>query len=81
MELIWTLLIGALIGAVAGALTNRDVPAGWIGNIIAGLVGAWVGQSLFGTWGPRIADMALVPAIIGAVIVVFITSLLLNRKK
>ena len=41
---------------------------GCIFDIVAGLVGASIGQALFGTWGPQIAGMAIVPAIIGAVI-------------
>ena len=50
MDLLWTLLIGAIIGAFAGALTSRNLPMGWIGNIIAGIVGSWLGESLLGVW-------------------------------
>ena len=49
---LWSLIVGGVIGALAGAITSRDVPMGIIGNIIAGLVGAWIGQALLGTWGP-----------------------------
>lgn len=35
---------------------------GIIANIIAGLLGSSVGQALFGTWGPTLAGMALVPS-------------------
>lgn len=76
MSLLWQLLIGAIIGAIAGALTSRDLPMGWIGNIIAGLVGSWLGEMLLGGWGPEVAGMAIVPSIIGAVILVLITSML-----
>lgn len=79
MGLIWQLLIGAVIGAIAGALTSRDVPMGWIGNILAGLIGSWLGEMLLGSWGPTVAGMALVPSIIGAVILVVITSMLFSR--
>lgn len=75
MGLLWQLLIGAIIGAVAGALTSRDLPMGWIGNIIAGLIGSWLGEALLGSWGPTVAGMAIAPSIIGAVILVLITSL------
>ncbi|MDT3392310.1 MAG: GlsB/YeaQ/YmgE family stress response membrane protein, partial [Bacillota bacterium] len=44
------------------------------GNIIAGLIGAWLGETLFGDWGPQIADLALLPAIAGAIIFVLIIS-------
>ncbi len=76
MGLLWQLLIGAIIGAVAGALTSRDLPMGWIGNILAGLIGSWLGEMLLGGWGPTVAGMALVPSIIGAVILVLLSSML-----
>ncbi|KKC22545.1 GlsB/YeaQ/YmgE family stress response membrane protein [Streptococcus dysgalactiae] len=79
MGLIWTLLVGALIGVIAGALTKRGGSMGWIANIAAGLIGSYVGQALLGTWGPSLASMALIPSIIGAVIVVIITSFVLSK--
>lgn len=79
MDLLWTLLIGALIGVIAGALTSRNVPAGWIGNIVAGLIGSWIGQRLFGSWGPQLAGMALGPSILGAIIFVAILSLVMKQ--
>lgn len=79
MGLIWTLLVGALIGVIAGALTKRGGSMGRIANIAAGLIGSYVGQALLGTWGPSLAGMALIPSIIGAVIVVIITSFVLSK--
>lgn len=66
LSLIWTLIIGGVIGAIAGAITSRSMPLGWIGNIVGGLIGAW---------GPQLADIAILPAIVGAVILVFLVSL------
>lgn len=37
---------------------------GIIANVFAGLVGAYAGQSLLGSWGPSIAEMALLPSIV-----------------
>ncbi|WP_413485856.1 GlsB/YeaQ/YmgE family stress response membrane protein [Brochothrix thermosphacta] len=70
---IWVLIIGAIIGAIAGAITKTTY--GWIGNIVAGIVGSWLGESLLGSWGPSVAGMAIFPSLIGAVILVFIASL------
>lgn len=81
MGLIWSLIVGAVIGAIAGAITNRGAAMGWIANIVAGLVGAWVGESLLGSWGPQLAGMALIPSIIGAVILVLIVSLIFGRSR
>ncbi|AVK63675.1 GlsB/YeaQ/YmgE family stress response membrane protein [Lactobacillus sp. CBA3606] len=78
---LWSLIVGGIIGALAGAITSRDVPAGIFGNIVAGLVGAWIGQALLGTWGPSLAGMALVPSILGAVILVLIVSAVFGMRK
>ncbi|AFV38093.1 TPA: GlsB/YeaQ/YmgE family stress response membrane protein [Streptococcus pyogenes] len=79
MGLIWTLIVGALIGVIAGALTKKGGSMGWIANIAAGLVGSSVGQALLGSWGPSLAGMSLIPSVIGAVIVVMITSFVLSK--
>jgi uncharacterized membrane protein YeaQ/YmgE (transglycosylase-associated protein family) len=80
MHLLWSLIVGAIIGAIAGAITSKGQSMGWIANIVAGLVGSFIGQSLFGTWGPQLAGMALIPSIIGAVILVAIISLIMGRS-
>lgn len=80
MGLLWSLIIGAVIGAIAGAITGRGNSMGWIANIIAGLVGSWLGQALLGSWGPSLAGLALVPSIIGAIILVLIVSFFLGRS-
>lgn len=78
MHLLWMLLIGGIIGAFAGYLTSRNLPMGWVGNIIAGIVGSWLGENLLGSFGPEIAGMSLLPSIIGAVVLVLITSLVFS---
>lgn len=80
MGLIWSLIVGAIIGAIAGAITKKGQSMGWIANIAAGLIGSAIGQALFGHWGPSLAGMALVPSIIGAVILVAVVSFFLNRS-
>ncbi|WP_373809106.1 GlsB/YeaQ/YmgE family stress response membrane protein [Streptococcus ferus] len=80
MGFIWSLIIGGLIGLIAGAITNKGGSMGWIANIIAGLVGSAVGQALFGAWGPSLAGMALIPSVLGAVIVVAVVSFFVGKK-
>lgn len=79
--MIWSLIVGAVIGLIAGAITNRGKSMGWIANILAGLVGSALGQSLLGMWGPKLAGMALIPSIIGGVIIVGVVSFFLGRRK
>ncbi|MGA9232066.1 MAG: GlsB/YeaQ/YmgE family stress response membrane protein, partial [Exiguobacterium oxidotolerans] len=53
------------------------------GNIVAGFIGSMIGQAIFGDMGPDIGGFAVIPAIIGAIILIFIVSLILrsvNKK-
>ncbi len=45
-----SIIAGAIIGLLAGALTSSDDRRGCLGNIILGLAGSWIGQLLFGDW-------------------------------
>ena len=74
--MIVSLIVGALIGMIAGSITNRGESMGCIYRIFAGLVGSYVGQTLFGYWGPSLAGMAILPSVLGAIIVIAVVDLL-----
>ena len=78
--MLWSVIVGGLIGLIAGAITKKGGSMGLIANIIAGLVGSSVGQSLLGSWGPSLAGMAIIPSIFCAVIVVAVFSFLFGKK-
>ncbi|GEK07747.1 GlsB/YeaQ/YmgE family stress response membrane protein [Schleiferilactobacillus harbinensis] len=80
MHWLWVLIVGALIGVIAGAITSKGKSMGWISNILAGLIGSSIGQAIFGSWGPQLAGMALVPSILGAVILVAVVSFFVGRS-
>ena len=79
--MLWSIIVGGVIGLIAGGITKKGSSMGIIANIVAGLVGSSVGQSLIGSWGPSLAGMALVPSILGAVIVVAVVSFFLGKKE
>ena len=81
MSFIWSLIIGGILGWVASLIVGRDVPGGIIGNILAGFISAWVGSSLLGNWGPEMGGFYIVPALIGAVILIFIVSLIMKATR
>ena len=60
---------------------GKDIPGGIIGNIIAGLIGSAVGSKLLGTWGPVWGGVPIIPALIGAIIVIFVVSLILKALR
>ncbi|MBM7709891.1 GlsB/YeaQ/YmgE family stress response membrane protein [Enterococcus lemanii] len=80
MGFLWTLVVGGLIGMAAGAITKKGSSMGIILNIAAGLIGSSIGQALFGNRGPSMAGMALIPSILGAVILVAVVSFFLGKK-
>lgn len=49
--MLYTLLIGLIIGAVAKMLMPGNDPGGWIITILLGIAGAWVGAFLGRTLG------------------------------
>lgn len=80
LHLLWVVIIGAVIGMIGGAIVGNG-GKGFIVNAVCGILGSFVGESLFGNWGWQVADMAIIPSIIGAVIVVAVASFILNRMK
>lgn len=79
MHFLWTLIVGAIIGSIAGAITGEK--RGCLFDIAAGLIGSSIGQALFSDWGPKMAGMAIVPSVLGAVIFVAVISFFLGRNR
>ncbi|WFO07809.2 GlsB/YeaQ/YmgE family stress response membrane protein [Staphylococcus aureus] len=73
------LIVGGLIGWAAG----KDIPGGILGNIIAGIIGSWLGGTLLGHWGPELGSIYILPALIGSIILIALVTLVLRavRKK
>ena len=79
MHWLWVLIVGAIIGAIAGAITSKGQSMGWLSNIIAGWIGSSLGEALLGSWGPQLAGMAIIPSIVGAIILVALVSFIMSR--
>ncbi len=71
-----TAVVALVIGTVADKLSPFSMPGDWAGAIIAGFIGAWLGPILFGTFGPVVVGFALVPALLGAIIVVIVAGVI-----
>lgn len=79
MHTLGVLIIGALIGALAGLVVGRNESMGCIANVLAGLAGSFVGERLFGHWGWQVAGISIFPAILGAILVVIVVTFIMNR--
>ena len=80
MGFIIMIIVGGLIGWIAGMIMGKDIPGGILGNIIAGLIGSFIGSKLLGT-GSSLGGVPIFPALIGAIILIFIVSLILKAIK
>ena len=72
-SLVITLLLGALAGWLSGVLIKGS-GFGPLGNIIVGVIGAFLGQFLFGLLGLAATNLAgqLIFAVAGALIFVYL---------
>ncbi|GFK31490.1 hypothetical protein ScFU149_16060 [Streptococcus canis] len=78
--MIWSLIVGAIIGMIAGKITEKGQSMGCFTNSVAGLIGSAVGRRLFGDWGIQLAGMAIFPSIMGAAIVIVLASAIFGNK-
>lgn len=69
------LLVALVAGAIGEMIAGGKVPGGWLGSIVAGLVGAWIGGALL-NFGPEVGGIMIIPAIIGAALFVFLLKLI-----
>ncbi len=84
MGILWTVIIGFIAGVIAKFLMPGDnEPAGFILTAILGIVGAFVatylGQAL-GWYRPG-EGAGLIGAVVGAIIVLLIYSMVAGRKR
>lgn len=77
-SLIWFLIIGAIAGWLAG-LVMKGRGFGLLGDIIVGIIGAFLGGWLFGklgvSFGGGLAG-SLIVAFLGAVVLLFLVRLI-----
>ena len=83
MGIIWTFIVGFIVGLLARAIKPGANPMGWVMTIILGIVGAVVGGFLAsalnlsanGGFG------GLVLSVIGAIIVLFVYEFATGKKR
>ena len=82
MGLIWTLIIGVVIGAIAKLLMPGKDPGGFWVTMLLGVAGAFVGTFLGRAMGLYAADQSagFIASIVGAVILLAIYRLFTRRK-
>ena len=73
MHIVWFLLIGLIAGWLAGKLT-KGRGFGVIGDIVIGVIGAFIGGFLFRMLGLSAGGMigSIVVATVGAIVLVYV---------
>lgn len=75
------IIVGGIIGWLVQVIMNKDVPGGIIGNIILGILGSVLGGWLLGDMGPEVAGIAIIPAILGAILLTLLYSFIAGRRR
>lgn len=65
------LLMAGVVGALADSVVPGKLPWGWLGAVLAGFIGSWLGTQIIGHVGPSVAGISIVPGFVGAVILAF----------
>jgi uncharacterized membrane protein YeaQ/YmgE (transglycosylase-associated protein family) len=75
-----TLFMAGLIGWAADLVAPGELPGGWIGAVLTGIIGGLIGRLLLGQFGPNLFGYHVIPAFVGAVIVAFAAHFLLGNR-
>ncbi len=82
MDILWTLIIGAVAGWL-GSVIFKGSGLGLIGNIIVGILGAFVGGWLLGSLGTSLGGGvvgAILTGALGAIVILAILNLVFRRR-
>lgn len=81
LAFIFYLIVAATCAWIAAAIVPGRVPGGFFTAAIFGIIGAWIGNSLMGSFGPVVESVAVVPAIIGSGLLIFMLTLFSRTAK
>ena len=82
MEIIVTLLIGALAGWL-GSVIYKGSGLGLLGNIVVGIIGSFVGYWLLGKLGIHLGTGwigAILTGALGAIVILVLLNLIFRRR-
>ena len=75
MHFILFLIVAAICAIIASALVSGRIPGGFLVAMVCGFIGACIGGSLMGSFGPSLAGVSLIPTIVGSAVLVLCMSL------
>jgi len=75
MEIIVTLIVGLIVGAIAKFLMPGKDPGGWIMTIVLGIAGSFVGNLIAGALGMA-GPVGWIGSILGAMLLLLVYRML-----
>jgi uncharacterized membrane protein YeaQ/YmgE (transglycosylase-associated protein family) len=75
-HMVLTLAVAGLVGWLADLAVPGQLPYGWLGAVVAGVVGGWLGALVIGSIGPAIFGVHILPTFLGAAVLAFGVELL-----
>jgi uncharacterized membrane protein YeaQ/YmgE (transglycosylase-associated protein family) len=81
-SLLWTALIGLIVGAIAKLLTPGKIPGGWIITMLLGLAGSFVAGYLgrLVGWYKEGQTAGFIMSVLGAMLLLFLYRLFAAKK-
>jgi uncharacterized membrane protein YeaQ/YmgE (transglycosylase-associated protein family) len=86
MSLLITIVLAGLIGWIASMVMKTDGEMGWVANVLAGIVGGFIGTTLLGFISPAtptdngLSVPGIIVGVIGACIAIFIWKAIAGRR-
>ena len=77
--ILYTILIGAVIGVLARFFKPGADPLGWILTIILGIAGAWIGGYVAGMLGISSGILGFVVSIVCAIVLLFLYEMIRGK--
>ena len=79
--LIVTLVIAGIVGWLAYKFVPVKLPYGFLGAVVAGLIGSWIGGWLLGDVGPELGGIAIFPALVGSLILAVFSTIVTRQAR
>lgn len=79
MGWIMALIITIIIVAIVERISKTNLPYGWLGNIVVGMIGGVLGQVLLGQWGLSLAGVYVFQTFIGALVLILVAKWVMGQ--
>jgi uncharacterized membrane protein YeaQ/YmgE (transglycosylase-associated protein family) len=86
MSLLITLVLAGLVGWIASMVMKTDGQMGWVANVVAGIIGGFLGTTLLGFISPAtptdngLSIPGIIVGVIGACLAIFVWKAIAGRR-